>query len=81
MDNWCYFPEDFHAFLQPIKCRRTATNEETPPQHFCDFHGKLITIHHILWHGTSEQRHSYRIPVHILRNTEQIAHTIFAQNL
>ena len=24
----------------------------------CDFHGKLIIINQILWHGTSEQRHS-----------------------
>ena len=45
--------------LHPIECHRNTTNEETPLQHFCEFHGKLIIVNQILWHGTSEQPDVY----------------------
>ena len=47
-----------HACLHPIECHWNTTNEETPLQHFCNFDGKPIVRHQILWHGTSEQRRS-----------------------
>ena len=66
--SWC---TNQHACLHPIECRRKTTKEEKPLQHFCDFHGKLITIGQIHSHGTTEQRRSLT-----LKNTEQIAHRI-----
>ena len=59
------FPEDFPGaststlVCTPTECHRNATNEARPLQHFCDFHGKLLIITQIPWHGTSEHRHSY----------------------
>ena len=36
----------------PLECRRNTAHEAPPLQHFCDFRGKPIIIHHILRHGT-----------------------------
>ena len=46
-----------HSCLHPIECHRNTTNEERQLQHFCDFHGKVIIINQVLWHGTNGQRH------------------------
>ena len=53
--SWCI---NQHSCLHPIECHSTATNEERPLQHFCNFQGTLIIMNQILWHGTREQRHS-----------------------
>ena len=53
--SWCI---NQYSCVHPIECHRNATNEERPLQHFCDCYGKLIIMNQILWHGTSEQRHS-----------------------
>ena len=60
--SWCI---NQHSCLHPIECHRNTTNEETLLRHFWDFHGKLITISQIPWHGTSEKTHS---PTHTLAN-------------
>ena len=36
----------------------TAQGAQYALQHLRDLHGKLIIINRIVWHGTSEQRHS-----------------------
>ena len=53
--SWCIHQR---SCLHPIECHGNTTNEARPLQHFCNCRGKLIIINQILWHGTSEQKHS-----------------------